>query len=404
MNPLLTFFSITLNLFALLSVVWIIVPAPAYHIWLFSVATSEWSLWFGALALIGIGCASFALLFYGKSKLLILSLLIGGIALIISLYPPLSVLALAKEHNVSLSLSAYFGGVKNVDNSPENTKTNFTTRTFARADNQDLQMDIFPPIEKTTNNGAGIIVVHGGSWNAGGRNDFPQWNEWLAAQGYTVFDVDYRLAPQPNYLTATGDVKHAILWVKEHATEFNVSPDRIAVFGRSAGAHLALLAAYSADDQRLPATDSNLEINEQVRAVVSFYAPVDLLWGFDNPANPRVINGQQTLANFLGGNPHDSAEIRNRFILTSPTSHVNTNTPPTLLFHGGQDQLVRAENMRRLADKLNESKVPHKTIFIPYAQHGFDFNFNGWAAQISKSVMLDFIHEHTRPNQKPNGL
>ncbi len=102
MNRLLTFLSIALSLAALLSVVWIIVPAPAYHVWLFSVAVSEWSLWFGALALIGIGCGLFTLLFYGKSKLLIFSLLIGGIAFIISLYPLVSVLSLANEHNVSL--------------------------------------------------------------------------------------------------------------------------------------------------------------------------------------------------------------------------------------------------------------------------------------------------------------
>jgi len=398
MNRLLTFLSIALSLAALLSVVWIIVPAPAYHVWLFSVAASEWSLWFGALALISIVCELFLVLFYGKSKLLIFSLLIGGIAFIISLYPLVSVLSLANEHNVSLSFTTYFDGLKNADDFSENTKTDFTTRTFARADNQDLQMDVYPPTANTSNNGAAIVVVHGGSWNGGKRSDFPLWSEWLAAQGYTVFDADYRLAPQPNYLTATGDVKRAILWVKEHAAEFNISPDRIAVFGRSAGAHLALLAAYSAGDKRLPATDSNSETNEQVRAVVSFYAPIDLLWAFDNPANKRVINGPETLARFLGGNPHDSAEIRDRFILASPISHVNKNTPPTLLVHGGQDQLVRDENMLRLADKLTESNVPHKTVFIPYAQHGFDFNFNGWAAQISKSVMLDFLHVNTKPN------
>jgi acetyl esterase/lipase len=217
----------------------------------------------------------------------------------------------------------------------------------------------------------------------------------FAAEGFTVFDVDYRLA-QPNYLTATADVKCAVKWVKENAEKFKISPDRIALFGRSAGGHLALLASYSADDARLAASCSEKEIGETVRAVVSVYAPTDLLWAYDNPANEFVINGPQTLANFLGGSPHESLEMHERFILMSPVSHVASNTPPTLLIHGGQDQLVRPENMNLLADKLSKTNLPHKTLFIPYAQHGFDYNFNGWGAQVSESVILDFLRENTK--------
>jgi acetyl esterase/lipase len=211
-----------------------------------------------------------------------------------------------------------------------------------------------------------------------------------------VFDIDYRLAPQPNYSTATGDVKCAVLWVKKHAVEFKISTERIAVLGRSAGAHLALLAAYSAGDARLPSTCSENEISENIRAVVSFYAPTDLPWAYDNPANRLVIDGPATLIRFLGGSPHESDELRERFVLASPVAHVSSRTPPTLLIHGGQDQLIRSENMTRLAAKLKEANAPHKTIFIPYAQHGFDYNFNGFGAQIAQSEILDFLHENTK--------
>jgi acetyl esterase/lipase len=76
----------------------------------------------------------------------------------------------------------------------------------------------------------------------------------LAENGYTVFDIDYRIAPQPNYLTATGDVKCAVQWIKRHAAQFEIAPGSIVLFGRSAGAHLALLAAYSAGDARIPSS------------------------------------------------------------------------------------------------------------------------------------------------------
>lgn len=383
-----------LNLTALLAVIWIVVPAPSSGIWLFSVAVSEWSLWFGAIALIGTILALPIRFSHGKGKIWLASAIVGGLVSLVSLYPFFSVLSLAREHNVSLSFRRYFSAVWNQNNSSENIKANVSTYTFATVEEKDLQLDVYLPTNKSADNGAGVIVVHGGSWNGGKRGDFPQWNQWLAARGFTIFDVDYRLV-QPNYLTATGDVKCAVRWVKSHAAEFKISPDRIALLGRSAGAHLALLAAYSAGDARIPATCEDDKTDENVRAVVSFYAPTDLLWDFDNPANEFVINAPLTLVNFLGGNPRESAEIRERYILASPVARVSNQTPPTLLIHGGRDQLVREENMNFLAEKLTESNVPRQTIFIPYAQHGFDYNFNGFGSQIVQPVILEFLRENT---------
>ncbi len=383
--------SLILSLIAFFAAIWIVVPALSYNIWLFSVAASEWSLWIGTIALIAIIISIYTSIFGDGGKFWIISLIISSSAFLIAFYPFFSVLKLAKEENVSLSFTEYFSGLKNEKSSAEN----FSTHNFADVDGKKLQLDVYLPQVKNDNNGASVIVVHGGSWNAGERNDFPQWNEWLAANGYTVFDIDYRLMPQPNYLTATADVKCAVLWTKEHAKEFNISPERIAILGRSAGAHLALLAAYSADDPRLPPSCQAKDQNEKVRAVVSFYAPTDLIFDYENTANQLVMDGPKAIADFVGGNPDESAEIRARLLLASPTSHVSRNTPPTLLVHGGEDQLVRLENMQILNAKLKENGVPHKTIFIPYAQHGFDYNIHGWGSQITKSVMLDFLREHT---------
>lgn len=388
--------SLLLTSIALLAVVWIIVPAPSVYVWLLSVAASEWSLWFGASALVGIVVGLLNRMRGGKSKLRLASLLIGSLAFVVSLYPFFTVVSLAREQNVSLSLKRYFGGFfSKIEFSSEDKTQNLTTYTFARIDSQDLQLDVYVPTNKTENNGASVVVVHGGSWNGGARSDFPQWNRLLASEGFTVFDIDYRLAP-PNFLTATGDVKCAVHWVKENSAKFNVSPERIALLGRSAGAHLALLAAYSAGDARLPASCSENQTTETVRAVVAFYAPVDLVWAYDHPANPLVIDGPATLSRFLGGGLRESAEMPERYVLASPVSHVASNTPTTLLIHGGQDQLVRPENMNFLTAKLEEANVPHKTLFIPYAQHGFDYNFNGWAAQISEPAILHFLGENTR--------
>lgn len=391
MPRFLSFTAIASGAFALLSAMWIIVPAPHPYVWLFSVAASEWSLWLAALASFAIVCALTVRYFDGGGKLWLASLIIGIAALIISIYPLASVIPIARERKISLSFGQYFSAAFTGKTQTED----FKTYTFAQINGKDLQLDVYLPTVENANNGASVVVVHGGSWNGGRRGDFPNWNRWLAANGLTVFDVDYRLAPQPNYLTAVGDVKCAVRWVKNHAAEFNVAPERIALLGRSAGAQLALLAAYSADDSRLPATCEENQGSEKIRAVVSFYAPVDLLWAFDNPANEAVIDGKTTLANFLGGNPHESNEVRERYVLASPLSHVSSNTPPTLMIHGGRDQLVRSENMSFLDEKLSEADVPHRMILIPYAQHGFDYNFNGFGAQIVQPEILEFLGENT---------
>ena len=170
------------------------------------------------------------------------------------------------------------------------------------------------------------------------------------------------------------------------------------MLGRSAGGHLALIAAYSANNSKLPSScaENDGANDETVSAVVSFYAPTDLIWAYDNPANRFVIDGPRTIANFTGGSPHESAEIRARYALASPSEKVNSNSPPTFLIHGGHDQLVRLENLDILAGKLKQTGIAHETLVIPYAQHGFDYNFNGWGAQIVKPLLLDFLIKNTQ--------
>ena len=387
MNRLLICSAIFFVAVAFLSVVWIIIPAPSFYIWLYSVAVSEWSLWLGAIAVLGIVCAAFDYAFYKNGWVLTGVSIFGAATILIALYPLFSSLSVAREEKISLSLTQYFKGL-----SGGNFKdVKVETREFARVGETNLKLDVYAPPSDIKRNGAGIIVVHGGSWSGGERGDFPQWNRWLVANGYVVFDIDYRLAPQPNYLAAIGDTKCAVRYVKAHAAELKIAPDKIVLLGRSAGAHLALIAAYSAADARLPATCGDAAEDETVRAVVAFYAPTDLLWDYDHPANQFVIDGPQTLADFLGGSPYESEAMRERYETASPSAQINANTPPTLLIHGGKDQLVLKENLDILAAKLEEANVPHETLILPYAQHGFDYNFNGWGSQISRPVILDFL-------------
>ncbi len=370
------------GIFAAFTTLWIVVPAPAYQLWLVAVVASEWSLWFGAIGLIGAGLSLFALM-RGSHRVIALVVVLGLLAAVLALIPPLQAWRVAQANDVHLSLRRYVFGTNNAHGKPDSQ-----TLVYATIDGQTLKLDAYLParVSNEMAHRAAIIVVHGGSWNGGDKSDFPQWDEWLAKQGYAVFDVEYRLAPQPNWKTATGDIKCAIGWVKHNASRFNVDPERIALLGRSAGGHLALLAAYAYADESLPPSCDAPDT--KVSAVIALYAPTDLRWAYDHPANQRVIDGPATLRRFLGGDPQTAMKP---FEIASPVTHVNEKTPPTLLFHGGQDQLVREENMKLLEQQLAVARVPHKAVFIPYAQHGFDYKFDGWGSQIAQPVMLRFL-------------
>lgn len=366
---------------AFLLTIWIVVPALSYNLWLLSVGVSEWSLWLGALGLTGVCFTSFARVAGARRGLTRLAYALGVASILLSLFPLVTSLREAHARHLSLSLGRYVFG------SQAGTADGRTPQTFtyAHVDSRALQLDAYLPAAGHAPTPA-VVVVHGGSWNARARSDFPRWDWWFVDHGFAVFDVDYRLAPQPNWQTATGDVKCAIGWVRANAQQFNVDPQRIAIFGRSAGAHLALLAAYTTDVPELPpgcpATDTS------VQAAISFYGVTDLVFDYEHPANQRVIDGPETLRLFTGGTPDSAPEI---YRLASPTSHVNERTPPTFLIHGGLDQLVEIGNMDLLQTRLEAARVPFEAVRLPYAQHGFDFNFNGWGSQIAQPLILKFL-------------
>ncbi|MDQ1558240.1 MAG: hypothetical protein QOD32_1300 [Pyrinomonadaceae bacterium] len=370
--------------FAVLLTMWIVVPALSFDLFKVAVGASEWSLWFGAAGLLGAGL-SLAARAAGSGRAAWVALSLGVAAVGLSLLPPLDAWRVARANNVELSLGQYLFGSRDA----QAAGVARTTETFATVGGQTLKLDVYLAPGNETTLRAAVVVVHGGSWSAGERSDYPLWNEWLARQGYAVFDVDYRLAPQPNWQTATGDVKCAVGWVKLNAARFAVDPSRVALLGRSAGGHLALLAAYSTNESNLP--PSCAAPDASVRAVVSLYAPTDLKWGYEHPANQRVLDGPGKIRNFTGVTPASAPAI---IRLASATAHVSSLSPPTLLFHGGRDQLVADRHMTLLTERLSQHNVPHRALLIPYAQHAFDYNFDGWGSQLARPIMLKFLREH----------
>jgi acetyl esterase/lipase len=225
---------------------------------------------------------------------------------------------------------------------------------------------------------ARILFVHGGSWRNGQRSDYPQLMVYLAGRGYEVISLTYRLAPNYSYPSAPDDIEVAIDKLHDGRTKLFLA-------GRSSGGHLALLAAYRNPDK--------------VAGVIGFYAPVDMLWSWQNPSNPAVLNSQEALGQFLGGSPDQRPEIYHE---ASPIHQLTEAGPPTLLIHGDRDSLVYLRQSQMLSAQLMQRQVPHFLLELPWTEHGGDITVYGPTGVLSAWAIESFIENQNDGTRKPD--
>jgi acetyl esterase/lipase len=237
--------------------------------------------------------------------------------------------------------------------------------------NRLLLCDVWKPSPDIPRSGLGLIYLHGSAWHYSDKDygTRPLFSH-LTAQGHIVMDVAYRLCPEVNLWEMVGDVKRAIAWMKDNAGQYGVDPDMIVLAGGSAGAHLALLAAYTALNP-LYTPDELRGIDVSVKGVVSYYGPIDLGTFFQDgfgrvnlPAEAAKIQ-----KNLLGGFFVNMAEVYHQ---ASPIAHVSPDCPPTLIFQGSHDMGVPVESTRSFYRKLVDSGVPVVYVEFPQTDHGFD--------------------------------
>jgi acetyl esterase/lipase len=315
-----------------------------------------------------------------------------------SLVPVAQATKTASAEGVPLSLTGYFADLSPVpkrftNRSPE-------TVPYARSGGEVLKADVWEPpgdakgpgrrsgLDIAAQGRSAVIVVHGGGWRSGERSDFPSWNVWLADKGYVVFDIDYRLSPPPSWRDAPSDVACAVGWVKENAARYGVDPERVALMGRSAGGHLALLTAYEEGRAATAPGCAARDVRDPgVAAVVAFYPPTDL----SRLSSMGYLGGMDR---FLGGSP---GTVPGRYRHLSPVSHVDPTDPPTFLAYGGADRIVPPGQSELFAERLREAGVPHRLVELPWANHTFDFLWGGWGSQITRYSLEVFLESNLKP-------
>lgn len=227
-----------------------------------------------------------------------------------------------------------------------------------------LRLDILQPATRSSEPLPAVIWVHGGGWLEGWYIDGDSW--WccppLAAAGFVTVSISYRMSDEAIFPAQIHDVKGAIRWVRAHAAGLGIDPDRIGLWGHSAGGHLAALAGVTGDLPELEGTVGPTGSSSTVQAVVAGSPPTDFL------GDSQALTGEAiayVVSLFGGGGPEKQELMR----LASPARLAHPGAPPTLVVHGDADELVPVSQGDVLVERLREAGAPVEYDRLPGADH-----------------------------------
>ncbi len=223
-----------------------------------------------------------------------------------------------------------------------------------------LKLNIYQPknIEKPR---PVLIFIHGGGWRKGNKEDYLLYLIEFAKRGYITASISYRLTGEALYPAAVEDVKCAVRWIRSHANDYLIDPDKIAVIGGSAGGHLAMMIGYSSDVPELDGLCNTDSVSSHVQAVVNLYGPTDL--------TTEYARTHKTTINFFG---QSYEAIPHIYKQGSPGSHITADDPPTLIFHGTIDELVPVSQSDSLEIWLKKAGVDCEYHRLKWWPHTMD--------------------------------
>lgn len=249
---------------------------------------------------------------------------------------------------------------------------------YKEADGQTAVLDVFSP-EGHTDVLPAVVLIHGGAWNLNSRSDYYDFARGLARSGFVAVTPEIRATPPDGIYGQEADVKDAIRWIRSHAGELGVNPDRIGIYGSSSGGHLAALAGTTKRDTEYwpdPAgTSSEVQAAYYLFGIYDF--PQSTVIAISNVIAPGMPFGIPT------------AEL-DRF---SPLAYVSGNEPPTFMLHGTRDFMVPPAEARRFRDALRDNGVDVTLQFVEGQGHGFIKTAPWLRPWIYWSVRTFFIRE-----------
>ncbi|MEZ6130433.1 MAG: alpha/beta hydrolase [Planctomycetaceae bacterium] len=243
-----------------------------------------------------------------------------------------------------------------------------------------MTCDVFTPAANT--NGAAVLFMVSGGW-------YSNWSppeqtqalfRPLTDKGFTVFAVRHGSSPKFSIAEAVADVRRSVRFIRKNAESFAIDPDRIGVFGMSAGGHLSLMLGTASDEGDASAKDAVDRVSDRVNAVVAYVAPTDL----------RVM-AQDAADRLPAYDRFPALQIDTpTAAVDSPLLHVSSDDPPTLLLAGSKDELVPVEHSRNIQTAFEKAGVTSRLIEFKDAGHGFQGN----DAKQATEAMVAWFEKH----------
>jgi acetyl esterase/lipase len=241
-----------------------------------------------------------------------------------------------------------------------------------------------------------VCFLHGGGWAVGNKRD-AQILPFMSgvARGFAVIAVGYRLMPDVRYPDNLYDVKAMLRWLYQNAAEYRIDPDRVALCGASAGAHLAMMAAFTAGQAAFEGAP--LSRTCRIRAVVNQYGPTDFLTqhaqydesGYprcDAPGQPRAVD------RLLGVRLED---VPNLAPFINPIDNVHPGIPPVLIQHGRYDPCIPYQQATTLFDKITAQCGEGRAEL--YLSPRYTHADPGFAESDSVETIFAFLSKHLHP-------
>lgn len=228
--------------------------------------------------------------------------------------------------------------------------------------------DVLKSKEGTAGPAPLVLFIHGGGWKSGDKAPFPPLLKTLAEQGFVCATVNYRLSGEAKFPAAVEDCKRALRFLRANSHTYGLDPKRVGVWGTSAGGHLAALLGTSGGQGSFAATGPHTNESDRVQAVCDFFGPTDFQKMKGHPSKIDHMGERSPEAEFLGGAVESVPDVVRR---ANPLTYIGPNTPPFLIMHGNQDEVVPMNQSQILFEALQKNAVSSRLIVVTNGGHGF---------------------------------
>ncbi len=275
---------------------------------------------------------------------------------------------------------------------PEGTKAHRDLE-YVQAGHERHKLDLYLP-EKSDGPVPVIVWIHGGAWLGGSKENPPALP--FLARGYAVASINYRLSSHARFPAQIEDCKTAIRWLRANAKTYNIDPDRIGVWGASAGGHLVALLGVAGNAKELEGNFGNIGQSSRVQCVVDFFGPSNLLtMAKQSGPDSKIDHDSPTApeARLIGGPVQENREKAAR---ASPVTYVSKDAAPFLIVHGDKDPVVPCGQSEELAAALKKAGVEVTLKKLEGAGHG-GREFNN---PENRKLIEEFFDKHLKKAKK----